>query len=176
MGNRIKALNGFTLIETIITIIMLIVLTGGIVYVFRAGLLGWSSQEKRTGIDINLDRGIEEIVRDLREAKEAQSASGSHEIRFTPDQSTYYIYYFYNANDSYPPAFNQDTYELKKTTLSGGINGTFTYGSGQVIVTDVIKPSTSTLSLSSNLITIDLSITRADETIRSRTQVKPRNL
>jgi len=150
-------------------------LTAVTVYILRAVLLSWSSQEKRAGIDISLDRGIEEVVRDLREAKQISSVNND-EIRFTQDQSTYYIYYLYNSSDTYPPNFNQSTYQLKKATLSGGIGGTFTYGSGDIKIIDVLPPPTSDLSMGSNITTIDLSMKRADETIRSKTQIRPRNL
>jgi len=169
---------GLTLIELMISIVLFIILSVTAVYIFRAILLSWSSQETRTGVNITLDSGIEEMARDLREAREIQSVAGYDEIRFSQDGSNYYIYYLYNASDSYvpPPAFDQPTYELRKATLTGGINGTFTYGSGQIIATDVVAPTTSDLSLSSNIATIDLSVTRGDETIRSRTGVRPRNL
>ena len=170
--------NGLTLIELMISIVMFAVLSVAAAYIFRAVLLNWSSAEERSGIDIALDRGIEEMSRDLREAREIQSTTGYDEMRFSQDGSSYYIYYLYNASDSYvpPPAFDQTTYELRKATLTGGISGTFTYGSGQIIVTDVVAPATSDLSLSSNILTIDLSVTRGDETIRSRTDIRPRNL
>lgn len=170
--------NGLTLIELIITIAMFAVLTIVSAYIFRAVVLSWSSQERRAGIEINLDKGIEEMVRDLREAREVQSTASYDEIRFSQDGSAYYIYYFYNADDSYvpPPAFDEAAYELRKAALTGGINGTFTYGSGQIIATDVVAPATSDLSLRGNVVTIDLSVARGDETIRSRTDVRPRNL
>lgn len=161
-----------------IVIVMFVILTAVTVYVFRAILLNWYSQETRAGIDISLDRGIEEMVRDLRETKAVQSVNND-EIRFTVEESgvdNNYIYYLYNENDSYPPSFNQDSYEIRRVTLSGGIGGTFTYGSGPIIITDVVPPTTSDLSISGNMVTIDLSITRADETIRSRTEIKPRNI
>jgi Tfp pilus assembly protein PilW len=145
------------------------------VYVFRAILISWSSQETRSGIDINLDRALEEIVRDLREAKEINSVNND-EVRFTQDQAAYYIYYLYNQNDSYPLSFSQASYEIRKALLAGGINGSFTYGSGQSILTNVASPPLSDLSISGNLATIDLSILRKDETIRSKTKVRPRNL
>lgn len=166
--------DGFTLIELVMVIGLVVILILATAFVFRAVLLGWFSQETRAGIGINLDRGLEEITRDLREA--TQVASVSDEIRFRQGQSNYYIYYLYSANDSYPPSFSQSAYQLKKEQLSGGINGTFSYGSGQTTASDVLTPPTSDLSLSSNIITIDLSIQRGAETIRSRTQVKPRNL
>lgn len=166
--------DGFTLIELVLVIGLVVILILATAFVFRAVLLSWLSQETRTGIGINLDRGLEELVRDLRKAK--QVASVSDEIRFRQGQSNYYIYYFYSASDSYPPSFSQSAYQLKKEPLSGGINGTFSYGSGQTIASDVLAPPASGLSLNSNIITIDLSIQRGAERIRSRTQVKPRNL
>ncbi len=165
---------GLTLIELIMTASMMAVLIGAMAYVFLVVLTGLSTQLDRAGIDIHIDRGIEEMARDLREAKIVQSAND--EIRFTEDQATYYIYYLYNANDSYPLSFNQSSYELREATLSGGIGGTFTYGSGRIIITGVLPPPTSDLSLTNNMITIDLSINKDDETVRSRTSVKPRNL
>lgn len=166
--------DGFTLIELVMVIGLVVILILATAFVFRAVLLGWFSEETRAGIGINLDRGLEEIVRDLRQARQAQSAG--NEIRFRQGQSNCYIYYFYNAGDSYPPVFSQSVYQLKKETLTGGISGTFSYGSGQAIAGDVLAPPASGLSLSGNLITLDISIKRGAETIRSRTQVKPRNL
>lgn len=166
---------GFTLIELCITVGMVVVMVGVTAYFSRAILLSWSSQETRSGIDISLDRGIEEIARDLREARVAQSVNND-EVRFTQDQSDYYIYYFYNTDDAYPPVFNQVSYDLKKALLTGGIGGTFTYGSGTIIISDILPPPVSDLSIAGNLVTIDLSAKRNDEVIRSRTEIKPRNL
>lgn len=166
--------NGLTLIELMIGIVMFAILIAATTFIFRAVLLSWSSQETRAGIDISLDRGIEEMARDLREAKEASSSND--EIRFSQDGSAYYIYYLYNPSDTYPLSFNQSSYQLRKAALTGGIGGTFTYGSGQIVITEVLPPPTSDLSFSSNIVTIDLNVKRGDETIRSRTEVRPRNL
>lgn len=166
---------GFTLIELIITISMFAILTAVSAYIFRTVLLSWSSQETRSGIDVVIDRAGEQLTRDLREAR-AVSSINNDEIRFTQNNASYYIYYLYNANDSYPPAFSQTLYQLKKAQLSGGINGTFTYGSGDIILTEVLAPATSDISLSGNLVTIDLSCKKKDEAIRSRTRIRPRNL
>lgn len=181
--NDKKRKQGLTLIELTITLIMFTILAGVSAYIFRTVLLSWSGQETRAGININIDRGIEEMARDLREAREIDDnydgdETANDEIRFTHDQTTYYIYYFYNSSDSYtpPPAFNQSSYELRKAALTGGIDGTFTYGAGRIIAEDVLPPTTSDLSVSGNIITVDLSITRDDETIRSRIEVRPRNL
>ena len=173
---RVKApffLTGFTLIELSISVSMFIIIMLVAAYVFRSVLISWSSQETRTGLAIGLDRAVEEMSRDLRKARAVQAVND--EIRFRQGVSSYYIYYFYNPNDSYPLAFSQVLYQLKKEALSGGIDGNFTYGAGQPILNDVLAPVTSDLSMSGNLTTIDVSVRRHDETIRARTQVRPRN-
>lgn len=169
-----KNIKAFTLIELLLTMLMIAVLMWVAVYVFQTVLLSWSSQETRAGLDIGLNKGIEIMVIDLRQASSIQSSND--EIRFTVDGVTYYIYYLYNAVDPYPPAFNKASYDLRKAALSGGINGTFTYGSGSLVMLNVLPPPTSDLSLTNNVINIDLSVTRGSETVRSKTEVRPRNI
>lgn len=165
--------NGLTLIELVITIVMFIIIIGVAVYVFRAILISWSAEELRAGIDITVDRTVEEMVRVLRETKVVQS--NNDEIRYTDLNDNDYIFYLYNADDPYPPQFDQASYELRMTTLAPDIDGA-PVGLGNIIITDVVPPTTSDLSFDGSTITVDLSITRDDETIRSRTEIKPRNL
>lgn len=175
-----KTKKGLTLIEAMIAVAMLVILTGAITYAFRAVLLSWSSQETRTGINVNLKYDIEDIVRELRGSRQA-GAVNNDEVRFSQDKVTYYVYYLYNPSDGYPPAFGQSAYQLKKAALTGGLNGTFAYGSGDLIMSD-IKPRTAftparpVISFTDNMVTMDISIARGDETVRSRTAVRPRNL
>lgn len=169
-----RTAGGFTLLELLIAIVMLTVLVLVSVYVFHVIMSVWVSQETRSGVDITLDAAVEKTVRDIREAKAISSSND--QIRFTKDNVNYYIYYLYNQNDPYPPSFNQASYQLQKTTLSGGINGTFSYGSGQVIVSSILPPPTSILSITTNVVDIDLSMVRGNETIRAKTEVTARNL
>jgi hypothetical protein len=169
-----KDTGAFTLMELLLTMLMVAVLMWAAVYVFQAVLLSWSSQETRAGLDININKGIEMVVIDLRRASSVQSSND--EIRFTADGTTYYIYYLYNSGDSYPPAFNKASYDLKKTTLSGGMNGIFTYGAGNPVILGVLPPPTSDLSFTGNVINIDLSVMSRNETVRSKTEVRPRNI
>ena len=165
---------GLTLIELVITIVMFAILAGTAFYIFRVVLINWSIGERRTGIDITLDRAIEEVVRELREARAVQSTNPD-ELRFTDISDNSFIYYLYNAEDAYPPAFNESSYELRRADLDPDIDGLLV-DSGDIIMMDVLPPATSDLSISGNVVTIDLTIEREDETIRSRTQVRPRNL
>jgi predicted membrane protein len=174
--NNERRKRSLTLIEFIITFLLLSVFMGVIVYMFRTVLVSWAGIEQRTGVDITLDWAVEEVSRDIRRAKAVQSTAGLDELRFTQINNLSYIYYFYNENDSYPQSFSQDYYQLRKVDLSGGINGNFTYGEGKIVLYDVIPPSVSDLSISQNIVTLDFSVRRYDELVRSRTQIKPRNL
>jgi len=171
---------GFTLIELIISIVLFAILASVTVYVFRAVLLSWSTLEERTGVDISLVRAPEGMVRDLRKAKNIDSKNND-EIRFTTRSNTDHIYYLYNGNDMpYPPGFTQNRYELRKVGLNNVVagdlkTGTFTYGSGRIIITDVLPPPTTDLSFLGITATIDISIQRDNETVKSRTEVKLRN-
>jgi hypothetical protein len=173
---KIRLKKGMTLTELIITSATIVVLAGVVLTVYIAVLRSWLGQERRMRMSTVLDRTIKEVTNDLREARGIDFSINDDEIRFTPDQSTYYIYYFYNSGDSYPPAFSQASYDLKKATLAGGISGTFTYGDGRIILTNVLPPTTSDLSYDGSLVTLDLSVAREDETIRAKTKVNPRNL
>ena len=73
MDNR--PAKGFTLLELMITIIMLAALVIVSFYIFRVVIITWVSQETRGGVDITLDAGMEKVVRDLREAKAINSSN-----------------------------------------------------------------------------------------------------
>jgi len=165
----------FTLIELLITIGMFVVITAVALYIFKVVLLTWSSQENREGGNVLISRGVESMARTLRSASAIPSLY-SNEIRFTVEENgadVNYIYYLYNLSDTYvpPPAFNQSSYQLRKAALTG-----FTYGSGDIVLIDVLPPPASELSVSGNMATVDLSVRSGVETVRSRMRIRPRNL
>ena len=168
-----KNTKAFTLIELLIAMFMIAILMYVAVYIFQTVLSVWSVQGMRTDIDTSLYKGLDIVAIDLRDSSSVQSSND--EIRFTSDSTNCYIYYLYNPADKYPPAFNQSSYQLKKATLSGGINGTFTYGSGQLIMANVLPPPNSDMSLTNNVLNIDLGITKGNETVRAKTEIHPRN-
>lgn len=146
--------------------------------------------ETRVGIQLDLDRALETMVRELRETKDVKTTNEG-EIRFTKSESdpnigdTYHIYYFYHEDDSYPPAFSEDLYQLKKATLSPDIDGTFNYDdpncfiAGSIIPPDTVNPSDpnfSNLSINNNIVTIRLGIQKDAEIMRIYTKAWPRNL
>ena len=146
-------------------------------YALNPVLLAWSSQQDRMELQRQIQHGMEKAVRELRTAVALQDDSDDS-VRFTLRESgvnNSYILYLYNAGDTWPAAYDQSTYQLRRASLSGGIGGTFTYGAGTLLLRDVKPPPTSDLSVSGSLATLDLTLSRADETFRLLERVKRRN-
>jgi prepilin-type N-terminal cleavage/methylation domain-containing protein len=171
----IKRKNGFTLLELLLVIAMGPVIIGMLAFMFQVALDTWSTQGSRIGVAVSVNKATREMARDLRNANAIASQNGN-EIRFTTDGTTYYIYYLYNASDSYPSTFNKASYQLKKAALSVNMTGTFTYGSGDLIARDIVPPPTTNLSISAPIITIDLTAQQGSSVTRSVSTVKPRNI
>jgi prepilin-type N-terminal cleavage/methylation domain-containing protein len=171
---------GVTLIELMIVIGMLAALILAGTASFPVVLTTWSEQDDALMIQEDLKHGGEKMIRELRAATAINVANDA--IRFTERPSNTssttndYIFYLYHASDSWIPSYNQDVYQLRKATLTGGINGTFTYGDGPLYMKRVKPPTTSDLSASGNVITIDLTVQEHDETFRLLQELTPRNL
>ena len=170
-----KMNKGFTLAEVLMVTVMVAVIMGALAYMFQVVVASWSTQGARSGLGVGVNKAVEEMARGLRNAQELGSLN-SDEIRFTTDGNTYYIYYLYSPSDHYPSQFTQTLYQVKKATLTGGIGGTFTYGSGDFITRDVQPPPASELSWLGPVVTIDLSASRGVNTIRAATKVRSRNI
>ncbi len=168
---------GVTLIELVIALLLFAVLMTAAAFAMNPILLAWSSQQDRMELQRGVQQGLEKAIRDLRLAKALQN-DASDAIRYTIRESgtdNSYILYLYNASDSWPPAYNQTNYQLRKGNLSGGIGGTFTYGGGDLLMRDIQPPATSDLSVSGKVATFDLTLVRGDETFRLLERVKERN-
>ena len=168
---------GVTLIELLIALLLFGTLMTAAAFSFNPILLAWSSHQDRMELQRDVQQGLEKSLRDVRLAKALQNDSNDA-IRFTVRESgtdNSYILYLYNSADTWPPAFTQATYQLRKASLTGGINGTFTYGSGDLFVRDIQPPPTSDLSVSGSVATLDLTLARADETFHLLERVKRRN-
>lgn len=170
---------GVTLIEMVISLLLAGVLMTATAYAMNPILLAWSSHQDRMELERQAQHGVERAIRDLRLATAFQN-DASNAIRFTVRESgvnNSYIFYLYNANNTWPPAFNQTSYQLRKAALTGGIGGTFTYGSGTLLLRDVQPPPTSDLSVSGSVATLDVTLVRnSDETFHLIQRVRRRNL
>ncbi len=170
---------GVTLVELLITVLLFAVLMTATAFSINPILLAWASQQDRMELQRQSRHGMERAIRDLRLATALQN-DANDAIRYTVRESgvnNSYILYLYNAAESWPPAFTQSTYQLRKASLSGGINGTFTYGNGDLLMRDIRPPTTSDLSVSGSVATIDLTLVRkSDETFRLVERIRRRNL
>jgi len=168
---------GLTLIELILAAAMFAVLMGVAVYVFRAVFIGWSVGYERVETSGSIGNVLNKMTLDLREASAIGSEQDYNEIRFTLGNK-HYVYYLYAPGDSYgpPPAFNQEAYELRKAEINGNIGGSFDYGEGGVIITGVVPPPVTELSVDNGLAAIDITVLNPPATVRVRTNIKPRNL
>jgi len=164
---------GLTLIELLIVTSMLSVIVFSVGYTFVVGMKLWNEGYDRGDIKADISQSFELISKNLRQATSIDTLTESS-ITFTADLgngSTSCRIYLYNSSDSEPnPPYSEPTYELRWAT------GTVTYGSGSILSTDIAQPATAAFSQSSNLITVDLTVTRGDESLRMRSNVRPRNL
>lgn len=164
---------GLSLLELLMTTAILAILLFTVGYVFIVGLNLWNEGYARSDIRGDISQAVELISKNLRQAKSIDALTESS-ITFTADlgngDDTYRVY-LYNALDNEPnPPYGQSIYELR--WAKGGVS----YGSGAILATDIPVPTNVPFSQSNNLITIDLTVTRGDETVRIRSNVRPRNL
>ena len=174
---RILGRRGVTLVELIITLLLFALLMSATAIALQPVLLAWASHQDRMELQRSVQQGLERAVQDLRLAGTLQN-DVNDAIRYTVRESgvnNSYILYLYHASNTWPPAYNQSVYQLRKASLTGGINGTFTYGSGTLLMRDIQPPTTSDLSVSGSVATMDLTLSRGNETFRLIRKVKKRN-
>ena len=157
--------NGLTLIELLVPTAILAILVFTVGYVFVVGLNLWNEGYARSDIRGDISQGMELISKNLRQAKSIDILTESS-ITFTADlgsgDDTYRVYLYNSADPEPNPPYTQSSYELRWA------KGTVTYGSGAILARDIAPPTNTPFTQSGNYITIDLTVTRADETLRIR--------
>jgi len=167
---------GLTLIELLVTLVIMSTLVFAVGYTFVIGLKLWNEGYIRAEMKTDIAQALELVSKNLRQATSIDALTAGS-ITFTADLgsgSTSYRVYMYNSSDSEPnPPYTQNTYELRWAQT------TTTYGSGKILVEDIAKPnppSSNPFSQSGNLITMNFTVTRGDHTVNMRTNVRVRNL
>ncbi|GEM_PF-2238671 len=168
--------SGITILELLFTLTLITFLIMSVSAIYIVALQGWDNLGHRSDLNQKLSFGLDRIVREVHKAKDLSVANQS--LRFTlyqsgSDQS--YIYYLYNLADSWPPAFNQTSYDLMRTTLTGGIAGTFTYGSGELMISNLKPPGLTTITSSGNVATLTLTGQNKNDSMTLRSAVCARN-
>lgn len=182
---KTKVLNqGFTLIETVIAILLLAMLLGVTGFVFIASLHAWDAGCLRTGIREDMSYAMEKTVRDLKGMTNAslrQYSLIAHTIQCDDSSGTTYVFYLYNVDDSsFDSTYSESFYDLRKANISSGDDPAS--GGGLLILQDLVSPDTTppatALSIDPNdtQVTLDFVVQRGDETVRLKTKIRPRNL
>jgi len=152
-------------------------------FMFRAVTDSWTMQGARAGLSVSMNKALQTMSSDLRNARRV-AGQDNRELRFTQDGSTYFVYYLFSKSDSspfsesdaYPLSVDGALCQLRKATLSGGIDGNFQYGSGDLVAKDILAPPVSGLSFRSPVITIDLTAQQGRDSLRLVRVIRPRNL
>ena len=175
---------GFTLIETLIVLLLLAILLGVSGSLFVVSLRAWDSGFLRTGIREDVSYSMEKVVRDLKEIANGglnQYSSIAHTIQYdeiSGDGDTYVLYLYNSADPVFNSRYNRDFYNLHRANITQGDDPAL--GDGVLILRDLVSPDAAspvtTLTISGNQVTLDFVVQRSDETVRLRTKVRPRNL
>lgn len=173
---------GFTLIETIIVLLLVAVLAGVGSFLLVVSLHAWDAGYTRANIREDVDYAMDEIIRDLKETASGsltRYSSIAHTIQFGEREGDTYVLYLYNVDDSsFDSVYTESLYNLHKANITQGDNPAS--GEGVLILRDLVSPDAGSpatdLDISGTQVTLDIVIQRNDETVRTRTKVRPRNL
>jgi len=180
MKNRIR---GFTLVEVLLVSLMIPAVIAMLFFMFRAVTDSWTMQGARAGLSVSMNKALQTMSSDLRNARRV-AGQDNRELRFTQDGSTYFVYYLFSKSasypfsksDAYPLKVDSDLCQLRKATLSGGMDGNFQYGSGELVAKGILPPPVSSLSFQSPIVTIDLTAQQSRDSLRLVRTIRPRNL
>jgi len=177
---------GFTLIETLIVLLLLAMLSGVTGLVFLVSLHAWDSGLIRGGIREDASYAMDKIVRDLKaialgSLSQYDSGSGdiAHTIDFNDLDGNSFVFYLYNSADSsFDSIYTESLYDLRKANITQGDNPAS--GEGLLILRDLVSPDAAApataLTVSGTQAILDFVLQRGDEMVRIRTKVRPRNL
>ena len=173
---------GFTLIETIIVLLVLAMLLGVAGSAFIVSLHAWDSGLIRAGIREDVSYAMEKTVRDLKEmfnGSLSQYSSIANTIQFNEKGGDTYVLYLYNSADSsFDSSYTESLYNLRKANITQGDNPAS--GEGTLILKDIVSPDAAVpetaLTVGGTQVTLDFVLQRSEEIVRTRTKVRPRNL
>ena len=181
-----SARQGFTLIETIIVLLLLAILLGATGFVFLVSMRAWDSGCIRGGIRVDAGYTMDKTVRDLKEIANGSlgqysSIANTIEYReFQPDGTgdTYVLYLYNSADSTLDSSYTENLYNLHKANITDGDDPAL--GEGTLLLRDLVSPDaaapTTALAISGNQVTVDFVLQRGSETVRLKTKIRPRNL
>jgi prepilin-type N-terminal cleavage/methylation domain-containing protein len=176
------AKRGFTLIETLIALLLLAILLGATGFVFLVSLRAWDSGCIRGGIREDASYAMDKTVRDLKEmayGSLSQYSSIAHTIQYDDLSGNTYVLYLYNADDpTLDSTYSENLYDLRKANITQGDDPAS--GEGTPILRDLVSPDAAApataLTVSGTQAALDFVLQRGSETVRLKTKIRPRNL
>ena len=176
---------GFTLIETLIVLLLLAMLLGVSGFLFVVSLRAWDAGLTRAGIREDVSYAMEKTVRDLKEMANGSLSrydSIANTIRFIDNGGNTCVFYLYNSADiSFDSTYTEDLYNLHKANITQEDDPAS--GEGTLILRDLVSPDAAAPATAltidpndPNQVTLDFVVQRSDEIVRTRTKVRPRNL
>ncbi len=177
--NTKRASKALTLLEIVFALSLISFLITSIAFIYIVSLRGWENLGHRTDMHERVHFGLERVVRELRQATTATTSN--HSVNFvlptgaSPNFYTYGTYYLYNANDTWPPAYNQSSYELHRVVTGIGHASPFTYGSGDIIITGLRPPTETSITSSGTVINLKFTAFEENETLTAQGYAHPRN-
>jgi hypothetical protein len=165
-----------------ILVFSVLAIIGGVsVDLFVTYLRTLNFEHSRAEISLNLMENFEnDVVRKLRLANQVQ-VSGTLKDRVDYHDglsNIYYALYFYNSKDSAFGTYDQPTYSLMRATTVSLGSALPSYGSGDVIMTELLPPPSFyvlTPTTGQPGVVLNLTATRGGETYQIRQEICPRN-
>ena len=155
-----RDIRALTLIEILISIVLMTLLIGSAIFVYIAGVKTWNAGYDRSTARGDLSRALQSISRDLRKAT-AVGACDSDELEFTVDSTVYYIYtHTVGSATTLRRSFSSSG------DATGGIFVDSIYTDTTVLCNDDESP----------LLILDIEANKNGSRVRMRTRVRPRNL
>jgi len=169
------------LLEMILVFSVLAVIGGISTDIFITYLRTMNFEHARAEISLDLMENFEyKVVRKIRLADETQ-VSGTLEDRVDYRDGTsgiFYTLYFYNSNDSALGNYDQPTYSLLRATTASLGSALPSYGSGELIMTELLPPPSfyvSTPVTGEPGVVLNLTATKGGETYQLLQEICPRN-
>jgi len=163
----------FTIIELLIVMLALTIVLGVVTRIYFVGSNLWATGLSRSDVRTELVQSMELMTNSLRRARSIDSLTESS-ITFTADLGSgvnTYRFYLYHASDAEPnPPYSQNTYDLRWA------QEVVTYGAGANLSRNIVQPTSAAFSQSGDVISIDLTAMKNEQSIRMRSKVRPRNL
>ena len=168
--------SGIMVLEILFAIVLVAFLTTSVSLIYIISLQGWQNLGHRSDLHEKISFGLDRLAREVSEANDLSVAN--HSLRFTVYESGLnqsFIYYLYHPADAWPPAYSQTSYNLMRTSLTGGISGTFVYGSGELIVNNLKPPGSTSITASGDVAILTLTGQEGADSITIRQRICARN-